>query len=81
VRDIKADYKRALVEEYEAYRRSGRTSDAEQVAAMLRDHYGHEVEVDAPERADAERPPEDTAKPKPARTTKRPAARKPPASS
>lgn len=79
MRDIKAAYRQAMVEEYEAYRRAGRDAEAEHVADVLRERYGHEVapEADAPERADAERPPENTAKPKPARTpAKRPAAKK-----
>lgn len=84
MRDIKGDYQRAYLEEYESYRRAGRSDDAKHIAGILRDHYGHEVEGDAnsepkkpetsekpdtPERADKERMPEDTAKPKPAQRT------------
>jgi hypothetical protein len=79
MRDIEAAYKDALVEEYEAYVRANRKADAEQVAAVLKDRYDHDVaEQDsdteekkpspAPERADAEKAPENTAEPKPRRT-------------
>lgn len=92
MRDIKADYQRALIEEYEGYRRAGRDADAEQVAGVLRDRYGHDVtngkdakkaaekpeKSDTPERTDAERPPEDAAPAKPARAAaKRTSAKKP----
>lgn len=87
MRDIKADYRRAYVEEYESYQRAGRGEDAERVAAILREQYGHEVAPgakpkpaqDAPERADKERPAENTAEPKPAQRTaaKRTPAKKP----
>lgn len=36
-------YKRALIDEHEAYVRVGRTADAAQVAKVLRDQYGHDV--------------------------------------
>lgn len=84
MRDIKGDYKRAYLEEYEAYRRAGRPDDAERIAGILRDHYGHDVtggkdakkaaEPATPERTDAERPPENATPTKPAPRT---AARKP----
>ncbi|HEY9375179.1 MAG TPA: hypothetical protein VIU94_43105 [Streptomyces sp.] len=70
-----AAYRAALVDEYAAYRRAGRTTDASQVAAVLRDQYGVEVEpakekaaeTAAPERAD-QKPPEAAVDPKPRRT-------------
>jgi hypothetical protein len=77
--DIQAAYKLAFIEEYEGYRRAGRDADAEQVATILREHYGHEVapkakakakpEQDAPERTDAERLPENATPAKPAART------------
>jgi hypothetical protein len=77
VRDIQGDYRRAYLDEYEGYRRTGRDEDAEQVASILREQYGHEVapkakakpEQDAPERTDAERPPENATPAKPAART------------
>lgn len=71
MRDVKDVYRQALTEEYEAYRRSGREADAKHVAGVLMKHYGVDVtpepsggdDSDALERADEERPPEDTAKP------------------
>lgn len=77
MRDIEAAYRDALVEEYEAYVRASRKADAKQVAAVLKDGYDYDVaEPDgdaeqekkpssAPERADAEKAPENTAEPKP----------------
>lgn len=70
MRDTKDDYRRALVEEYEAYQRAGRTDDAKHVAEVLRDEYDHEVDDGAPEHTAKERPPEDTAV-KPARRSPR----------
>jgi hypothetical protein len=77
MRDIKGDYKRAYLEEYEGYRRAGYDDAAERVAKILREDYEHEVapkakakpEQDAPERTDAERPPENATPAKPVRTT------------
>jgi hypothetical protein len=78
--DKQAAYKLANIEEYEGYRRVGRTEDADVVATILRDHYGHDVTKDAdkskgkvtakpatgePERAD-DKAPEDTAEHSPA---------------
>jgi hypothetical protein len=70
-------YKRALIEEHESYRSAGRGADAEEVARVLKEQYGHDVtESDGggdkkadpvPERTDVERPPENTAEPKPRR--------------
>lgn len=84
MRDVHGDYKRAYLEEYEAYRRVGRDEEAERIAGILRDHYGHDVDdagdggvVAAPERADAARPPENTAEPKPAPAARKTAAKKP----
>jgi hypothetical protein len=77
-RDTDADYKAALIQEYEGYSRAGRDDDAAHVASVLRDQYDHEVEdkpkrqtakrAAAPERADQKAP--ETAVPeKPARKT------------
>lgn len=83
MRDIEGDYKRAYLEEYESYRRAGRPEDAERIAGILRDHYDHEVDDDKakaePERADAEKPPENATPARPARQPRKPAANKPPA--
>lgn len=70
-RDIDADYKAAYIHEYEAYRRAGRSGEAERVAKILREQYGHEVDPKpskkvAPERADTKAP-ENAAAPKPSR--------------
>jgi hypothetical protein len=58
-----ADYKAALIEEYEAYVRAGRDDEAEHVAAVLKSDYSHEVSkkrtakrASAPERADRKAP-------------------------
>ena len=65
MRDIDADTKAALVEEYESYMRAGRTADAEQVAQALKDQHEHEVgqkareePAHAPEKAEAGKLPE-----------------------
>ena len=71
-------YKAALIEEHDAYVRSGRTQDATEVARVLKEQYDHDVaEKDSedkpklattlPESTAAERPPENTAEPKPRR--------------
>lgn len=68
MRDIDGDYRRALLDEYTGYVRAGRTDDAEQVAQVLREQYGHEVpsgEPAAPERADVPKLPEAAVEPKP----------------
>jgi hypothetical protein len=81
MRDIEAAYRDALIEEYEAYVRANRKADAKQVAAALKDRYDHDVaepdgnaEQDkkpapAPERADAEKAPENTAERAPQRAS------------
>jgi hypothetical protein len=73
-------YKDALIEEHASYVRAKRTKDANHVAAVLKEQYGHDVaesgaEKDeepqrAPERADAEKAPENTADPKPRRAAR-----------
>jgi len=73
-RDIEGDYRRAYIDEYEAHKRAGNDAAAADVASILREHYGHEVEskpraakkTAARERADAKAP-ENTAEPKPQR--------------
>lgn len=70
-------YKQALIEEHESYVRSGRTKDAEGVAKVLKDQYGHDVSQrddegedkpklasTLPENAAADKPAENTAEPK-----------------
>lgn len=87
MRDIKADMKAALIDEYEGYVRVNRTADAEGVAAVLKEQYSHDVAAKgddsraedvsqpAPERADEGKPPENTAEPKSRRTARtKPAA-------
>lgn len=82
-RDVKADMKAALIQEHEGYLRANRTSDAEYVASVLKDQYGHDVakkdgadaekkkpESAAPERADAKKLPEAAVEPKPQRTVR-----------
>lgn len=77
MRNIHADYKAAYIAEYQGYKTAGREEDAAVVAQILRDSYGHEVEPEQ-ERADADRPAENTAQPPaPARGTA--AAKKAPA--
>lgn len=73
MRDIHGDYRRAYIEEYEAYQRVGRTEDAEHIAGILRDQYDHDVTQQEPEleRADHKAPE--------ATVPDRPAARKQPA--
>ena len=74
-------YKQALIEEHDGYVRSGRTDDAKGVAKVLKDQYGHDVAKQddgeeekpklastLPESANAEKPAENTAEPKPRRT-------------
>lgn len=79
MRDIEAAYKDALIEEHASYVRASRTAEAEEVAQVLRDRYGHDVdgeggneksekETPAPEKAEAEKPPEAAVDPKPRRT-------------
>lgn len=46
-RDMDADYRAALIQEHDAYLRAGRDDDAAHVASVLRDQYGHEVDVKA----------------------------------
>lgn len=77
MRDIEAAYKDALIEEHAGYVRASRTAEAEQVAQVLRDRYGHDVggekskkaeSAPAAERADVAKPPEAAVDPKPRRT-------------
>lgn len=70
-------YKDALIEEHASYVRAKRTKDANHVAAVLKEQYGHDVAASgaeqpqqAPERADADKAPENTADPKPRRTAR-----------
>lgn len=59
-------YKRALIDEYESYTRAKRTEDAAQVADVLREQYGHDVEKQAePEEKVQEPAPRTTAEPRP----------------
>lgn len=82
MRDIKAAYEEALVEEYDSYVRAGRSEDAKEVARVLKEQYGHDVakrDSDGDdkgkkpepkpelERADVEKPPEAAVDPKPRR--------------
>lgn len=74
MRDVQADMKAALIDEYESYVRAGREADAAHVAEALK-YYGYDVAkpdgetvtASAPERADAEKPPEAAVEPKPRR--------------
>lgn len=79
MRDIEAAYRDALIEEHASYVRGGRTAEAENVAEVLRKRYDHDVNAKtepakkpeasaAPERADAEKPPEAAVEPKPRRS-------------
>jgi hypothetical protein len=69
-------YKNALIEEHASYAGAGRAKDAAEVARVLKAQYGHDVSDTsddpggdkAPEKADAEKAPENTAEPKPRRT-------------
>lgn len=45
IRDIAADYKAALIEEYNAYKRAGRDDEAGEVAGILKYHYDHDVDA------------------------------------
>lgn len=78
-RDIKADIKAALIDEHDGYVRAGRTADARGVAKVLKDEHDHDVDKEAseekpklahtlPQRADVEKPAENTAEPKPRRS-------------
>ena len=58
-------YKQALIEEHESYVRARRTKDAEQVAAVLREQYGHEVGEARVETKAKEPAPQTTAEPRP----------------
>lgn len=81
MRDIEAAYKDALIEEHAGYVRANRTAEAEQVAQVLRDRYGHDIDggggderlkkaesAQAPEKAQAEKAPEAAVDPKPRRS-------------
>lgn len=73
IRDIEADYKEAYIAEHAALTRAGRSEKAAEVADVLRTRFGHEVDSakkrapqrKAPERADVQKPAENTAEPKP----------------
>lgn len=76
MRDIDQAYRTAMIDEYAALKSSGRDEEAEHVATVLRERYGHEVEAKpakqrepekAPERVDVAPPPENTAEPQPRR--------------
>ncbi len=81
-RDEAADYKAALLDEYDSYTRAGRTEEAALVAAVLRKRHGHgheaegrpaeETVVESPplERADIEPAPETAVPRKPGRPRK-----------
>ncbi|MFF2383761.1 hypothetical protein [Streptomyces sp. NPDC058108] len=58
-------YKRALIEEHESYVGAKRTKDAEQVAKVLREQYGHEVDQEKAETKTKEQAPQTTAEPRP----------------
>lgn len=73
-------YKAALIEEHDSYVRSGRAEDAKGVARVLKEQYDHDVTKQdgdgeeksklastLPETAEAQKPPENTAEPKPRR--------------
>lgn len=72
-------YKAALIEEHDSYVRSGRAEDAKEVARVLKEQYDHDVAKrddgeekpklasTLPESAEAQKPPENTAEPKPRR--------------
>jgi hypothetical protein len=78
MRDVDSDYRGAYLDEHEMCVRAGRTEDADEIAAILRDHYGVDVTPaaePAPERVTAEPAPENTAAPKPA--ARKPRAAKP----
>lgn len=78
-RDIDGDYRNAYIAEYEGYVRVGRHEAAENVARLLREQYGHDVDAEqahteppvSPEATTVEttaeaRPPEAAVEPKPA---------------
>lgn len=69
-RDLQADYKAAMIEEYESYIRGGRTAEADDVAAELKLTFGHDVTGGA-EKPEPE-PPVERAVPEPAETPESP---------
>lgn len=86
-RDVAADYKAALIEEYHAYKNAGREASATVVAKLLKDMHGHDVgekaveppapmERAVPDAAETETPEGDEAPVKrgPGRPRKNPAA-------
>jgi hypothetical protein len=87
MRDIDADYREAMVAEYESYKVAGRTADAAHVAATLKDTFGYDVDQEpetpeagqgAAERADDPGAPEKAVPDAPApRTAKKTAAARP----
>jgi hypothetical protein len=70
-RDVAADYKVALIEEYGAYRRAGRDADAASVAQVLSEVYGYDVGA-KPEKKVEPEPPVERAVPEPAETPETP---------
>ncbi|MFJ6729997.1 hypothetical protein ACIQPQ_34370 [Streptomyces sp. NPDC091281] len=74
-RDIDEAYKQAMISEWRAYRDSGRTEQADHVAAVLLaeyDHDVHDVEADGKETAVSQQAPETTAAAKPPQTAVEP---------
>ncbi|ATL65137.1 hypothetical protein [Nocardia terpenica] len=47
-RDIEADYRRAYIEQYQRARAAGRGSEADRIAVVLRDRFGHSVAPPTP---------------------------------
>ncbi len=70
LRDIAADYKAAHIEQYAALTAAGRDDEADRVAAILREQYGHDVDAMTPARKrPASKAPSRTVAPKPGDTT------------
>lgn len=75
MRDIEHAYRDAMVAEYEDLVRGGRTEEADHVAEVLADRYGHKIGSgpklpdagDAPETTSQEAPPETATPPAPRR--------------
>lgn len=60
-RDIRGDYKAALLYELESYKRAGRDDDATAVEDVLREQFDHEPEEEKPEPRRRGRPPKERA--------------------
>ena len=69
-RDLQADYKAAMIEEYEGYMRAGRKDAAKEVADELKRTFKHDV--NAPEKTVEPEPPVERAVPEPAETPEAP---------